>query len=157
MLLCQLLAKDEALEKLQRDPREVKRNSSTSYIFPDIDFTVFENHTIGIDSKLLRRMGYEGKGLGINGQFIINPIKVVELPRQVGLWYVRKEVGECAKTDRKPPMEDDEKPSLVCSKLTVEVKYVDFSSVPSSHSIISVGTMEVPIIGTNMRLLTEKM
>ena len=28
---------------------------------------------------MLKRMGYEGKGLGINGQGIFNPIKVEEL------------------------------------------------------------------------------
>ena len=49
-------------------------------MFPDDDFDMFENHTTGIGSKLLKRMGYEGKGLGINGQGIINPIKVEELP-----------------------------------------------------------------------------
>jgi len=65
-------------------------------MFPDNDFAVFENHTTGIGSKLLKRMGYEGKGLGINGQGIVNPIKVEELPCQAGLGYVRKEVWECA-------------------------------------------------------------
>lgn len=67
-------------------------------MFPDDDFVVFENHTTGIGSKLLKRMGYEGKCLGINGQGIVNPIKVEELPRQGRLGYVRKEVGECAMT-----------------------------------------------------------
>ena len=79
-LLRQLQAKDEALEKLQCDPCEVKSNSPTSCMCRDDDFVVFENHTIGIGSKLLKKMGYEGKGLGINGQGIVNPIKVEELP-----------------------------------------------------------------------------
>ena len=69
---------------------------------------MFENHTIGIGSKLLKKMGYEGKGLGVNGQGIVNPIKVEELPRQAGLGYVKKEVGECNKTVSEPPMTDDE-------------------------------------------------
>ena len=107
-LLWQLQAKEEALEKLQRDPCELKSSSPSSCMFPEDDFAVFENHTTGIGSKLLKRMGYEGKGLGINGQGIFNPIKVEELPRQTWLGYVRKEVGECATTVSKPPTTDDE-------------------------------------------------
>jgi len=122
---------------------------------PNDDFTILENNTIGIGSKLLKRMAYEGKGLGSNGQGIVNPIKVEELPHQVGLEYVRKEVGECAKTDSEPPTTNDEQPLSVLSKSTKEVKDVDFLSVSSSHSMILVGDLEIPIIGTNMRLLTR--
>lgn len=114
-LLQQLQAKDEALEKLQRDPCEVKSSSPNSCMFHDDDFAIFENHTTGIGSKLLKRMGYEGKGLGINGQGMVNPIKVEELHRQERLWYVRKEVGESTKTDNEPPTTDDEQPSPVLS------------------------------------------
>jgi len=39
--------------------------------------------------------------------------------------------------------------------VTKEVKDVDFLSVSYSHSMISVGDMEIPITGTNMRLLTR--
>jgi len=35
-------------------------------MFLDDDFVVFENHTTGIGSKLLKKIGYEGKGLGVN-------------------------------------------------------------------------------------------
>ena len=122
---------------------------------PNDDFVVFENHTTGIGSKLLKKMGYEGKGLGVNGQGIVNPIKVEELPCQTGLGYVRKEVGECAETVSEPPTTDDEKPSSVISKSTEEVKDVDFLLVLSSHSMSSVGDLEIPITGTNMRLLTR--
>ena len=115
----------------------------------------FENHTTRIGSKLLKKMGYEEKGLGINGQGIVNPIKVEELPRQAGLGYVRKEVGECAMTVSKPLTTDDEKPSSILSKWTKEVKYVDFLSVSSSHSMISVGDLEIPSTRTNMRNLTR--
>ena len=89
-LLRQLQAKDKVLERLQHNPYAVKGSSPSSCVFLDDDFTVFENHTTGIGSKLLKKMGYEGKGLDINGQRIVNPIKVEELPDQVGLGYVRK-------------------------------------------------------------------
>lgn len=124
-------------------------------MFPDDDFVVFENQTTGIGSKLLKRMGYEGKCLGINGQGIINPIIVEELPRQGRLGYVRKEVGECAMTITKPPTTNDEKPSSVLCKSKEEVKYFDFLLVSSSHSIMCVGYLEILITGTNMRLLTR--
>ena len=100
-------------------------------------------------------MGYEGKSLGINGQGIVNPIKVEELSRHAVLGYVRKEAGECAKTTSEPPTTDDEKPSSVLSKLIGEVKGVDSTSISASHSMISIGNVEMPIIGTNMRLLTR--
>jgi len=44
-LLQQLQVKDEALEKLQHDPCEVKSSSPSSCMFPDDDFANFENHT----------------------------------------------------------------------------------------------------------------
>lgn len=68
--------------------------SCTSY---DDDFASFKKHTSRIGSKLLKKMGYQGKGLRINGQSIVNPIKVKELPHYVGFGYVRKQVGECSK------------------------------------------------------------
>lgn len=154
-LLQQLQAKDEALEKLQRDPCEVKSNSPSSCMFSNDDFAIFENHTTRIGSKLLNEMDYEGKGLGINRQVILNPIKVKELPHQVGLGYVKKEVGECDMTTSEPPAKDDEKPSLVFSKLIEEVKDVNFISVSYSHGMISVRDVEIPITGTNMRILTR--
>ena len=121
-------------------------------MFLDDDYAVFENHTTGIGSKLLKRMGYEGKGLGVTGQGLVNPIKVEELPRQVGIWYVRKEVGECTKTTNKPQKTNDEKHSLVPSNSIVERRDVDFASISSSHSIIYVGNVKISITGTNIRL-----
>lgn len=66
-LLRQLQDKDEVLETLHCDPCEVKSNSPSSCMFPNDDFVVFVNHTTRIGSKLLKKMWYKGKSLGING------------------------------------------------------------------------------------------
>jgi len=58
-LLRQMQAKDEALKKLQCDPCEVKINSLNSCMCPADDFGIFENHTIGIGSKFLKKISYE--------------------------------------------------------------------------------------------------
>lgn len=60
-------------------------------------------------------MGYQGKGLSINGQGIVNPIKVEELPRYAGLGYVRKDVGEFSKTTCEKPTKDVERTSSFSS------------------------------------------
>ena len=47
------------------------------------------------------------------------------------------------------------KPSSPPSKSTTEVNNVGSSSVSFSHDVIYVGSLEVPISGTDMRLLTK--
>ena len=48
-------------------------------------FGAFERHTRGIGSKLLMKMGYEGKGLIKHAQGIVEPIVVEERPRYLDL------------------------------------------------------------------------
>ena len=51
--------------------------------------------------------------------------------------------------------EGSQNSSLPISKLTSEVNSYDHSSVSSSRAIISIGNVEIPITGTDMRLLTR--
>jgi hypothetical protein len=55
-------------------------------------------HASCIDLKLRRKMGYEGGGLGTNGQGIMDPIEAVVWPRYARIGYVPKDVGEISKT-----------------------------------------------------------
>ena len=64
----------------------------------DASFTDFENHTKGIGMKLLTKMGYDGRGLGVNGQGIINPIEVKRQTHKAGLGY--KEIREIPNMQR---------------------------------------------------------
>jgi hypothetical protein len=42
-------------------------------------------------------MGYDGKGLGINGQGMTNPIQAERRPHYARLGYVQEGDGECSK------------------------------------------------------------
>lgn len=76
----QLQAKEKGLERLQHNNPEVKSDFSNSCTLYDDDFTTFERHTTVIGSKLFKKMGYQEKGIDINGQGIVNRIKVEEFP-----------------------------------------------------------------------------
>ena len=50
--------------------------STPSTNVDNTSFVAFENHTKGIGMNILTRIGYEGRGLRINGQGITNSIEV---------------------------------------------------------------------------------
>ena len=52
--------------------------SLSSHQDVDVSYCEFQKLTLDIDSKLLTKMVFDGKDLGINGQGMINPIQVEE-------------------------------------------------------------------------------
>jgi len=86
-----------------------------SYDFHDDEFSAFEKNTTGIGSKLMKEIGYQGKGLGIKGQGIINPIKFEEFSCHARLGYTKKALGESSNIASNQPMINDEIPSSLSS------------------------------------------
>lgn len=66
---------------------EVNNSSLSSISSQDKYLSSFEKHTRGIGSKLIIKMGYEGKGLGKHAQGIVEPNMVEERPKYLGLGY----------------------------------------------------------------------
>ncbi|ORX87140.1 G-patch-domain-containing protein [Anaeromyces robustus] len=70
-------------------------DDSLKFLGNNSSFGEWEKHTKGIASQLMKKMGYEhGKGLGINGEGIINPIQIEIRPPGKGLDFEIDEIEE---------------------------------------------------------------
>jgi hypothetical protein len=101
----QLHEEKETLTKYMHE-HKVCSVSLSSNSSKDECFGGFESHTRRIGSKLLFKMGYEGKGFGKHAQDIVEPIVVEERPKYCGLGYECQD-GENSKveeTREKVPM-----------------------------------------------------
>ena len=84
----QLHQAQEAFTKKMHEEKVIHSNlSSVSSV--EIYVGSFKKHTRAIGSKLMIKMGYEGKGLGQNAQGMVDLISVEERPKNLCLGYVQ--------------------------------------------------------------------
>ena len=70
---------ERGLEKLTHDNdiwNDDAQHLVAHNIHQDPDFAAWENHTTSFGSKMLKKMGYDGRGLGKDGNGIVNPITI---------------------------------------------------------------------------------
>ena len=67
--------------------------NSPSKILPQETFGEFENHTKGISSNIMIQMGYDGKGIGKEGQVIFILIVSQQRPKHEGLGFSGQEAN----------------------------------------------------------------
>jgi len=91
----QLFVMKETLVKYQLE-EEVNHSCLSSNYSKNACIGYFEKHTRGIGSKIMFKMGYEGKGLGKHAQGIDEPIIVEKRPKYLGLGY-GESYGESSK------------------------------------------------------------
>ena len=83
----QLHQSQEALTKKMHEEEVIHYKLSS---FSSLERCVgsLEKHTRVIGSKLMIKMGYEGKGLGNHAQGMVDPVFVEERLENLGLGYV---------------------------------------------------------------------
>jgi hypothetical protein len=104
LVIPRLGSEEEALNKLLAVVQETKQapsiatteastmtkenmvNSPSITLYQET-FGDFEKHTRGIGSKLMRKMGYDGQGLGKEGQWILIPIVSQQRPEYESLGF----------------------------------------------------------------------
>lgn len=77
------------------DNTPLKTNLSENYAEKSSPIVgAFEMHTKGFGSKMLAKMGFEGVGLGKDGQGIAEPIEAIKRPKSLGLGVQFTETSE---------------------------------------------------------------
>ena len=80
-----------------KEPSIVDAKTKTE-VYDVSSCSILSQYETNVGMKLLTKMGYKGGGLGIHGQGITQPLKVVQRPRLAVCGYGQEEIGECSKS-----------------------------------------------------------